>query len=103
MGAVTWVGIALSVAGSGALVAYLAWAGRQTLPGGPIPGGEEARRFLWWGLYVNPEDPRGWLLKPTGVGTTVNFRTRTRAAGFLGLILLTALGAALTVAGALGA
>jgi uncharacterized membrane protein len=69
------------------LVAYLLWVGRG---GGPVregpglPDREQRRRFLVWrSLYVNPDDPRGWVEKSSGVGWTVNFRTRGRARVFV--------------------
>jgi uncharacterized membrane protein len=30
--------------------------------------------FNFFLFYSNPNDPRGWLPKPTGIGLTVNFR-----------------------------
>lgn len=68
------------------------------------PGLEAMRPFvLWRSFYVNPADPRGWVPKTSGIGWTVNFRTRERALVFAAMIasaLLAALvGACLLVFG----
>lgn len=57
---------------------------------GRIPDLEEMKRHIVWkSFYVNPDDPRGWAPKTFGVGWTVNFRTRRRAAIFAAMIFST--------------
>ncbi|MGE4132404.1 MAG: DUF5808 domain-containing protein [Bdellovibrionales bacterium] len=83
----------LIILNSVVLVLFTFYMGSQSqpLPPGYVPPSkEEMRKFiLWKSFYVNPEDPRGWVPKTWGYGTTVNFRTRGNALAFAGLILLT--------------
>jgi uncharacterized membrane protein len=69
------------------------WLGRQRGdPRAPIPSPEQVRaRILWRSFYVNPDDARGWLPKPCGVGQTVNFRSRRNALLFTALMVAGAL------------
>lgn len=66
------------------------------------PDREEMKKFIVWkSFYVNPDDPRGWVPKTSGVGMTVNFRTKSRALIFAAMVagsLISALaGAALVL------
>lgn len=81
------------------LLAYMAWvASPARFDGGEReePAGEDLKKhILWKSFYANPRDPRGWVPKAWGYGTTPNFRTRGRALVFAGMIvadLLFALG-----------
>ena len=80
------------LAATGAMLAHMFWLGQQTLPAGTgiVPETPEAARqhLVWGAFYVNPDDPRGWLPKPIGLGSTVNFRTVRQVALFVGLGLL---------------
>lgn len=89
---------AASLIGALALVAMIVRFGREddTVPAAdPAPTPEEMRRhILWRSFYVNPDDRRGWVPRPNGFGTTVNFRSRRNATGFalvVGATLATAL------------
>ena len=66
-----------------------------------LPKGDEMSPFLFLNLfYVNPNDPRGWLLKQKAwTGWTVNFRSKANAWVFLGLLLLVLLSTFLLVVG----
>jgi uncharacterized membrane protein len=92
-------GIAGSTVGLLAMMLRLGNAGRPA-NGVAVPSREEMRRFvLWHAFYVNPDDPRGWVSKTTGIGYTVNFRTRDNALRFALWILLDLLAAlAMTIA-----
>ena len=73
------------------LLVMLVWLGRKgemhLKTGSPYPEGKDMRPFLYLGLYVNPDDPRGWLPKSRpGHGWTVNFRTKLNAQIFMGTI-----------------
>ncbi len=89
--------VGLSVVG---LTAQLVWLATR-VGAGAVPDDAAARRAVRWGVYVNPDDPRGWLPKPSGVGWTVNFRAWPQAYGFFALIGAAMLGAALLVYAAL--
>ena len=69
------------------LGAFLVYLGAMGQPGDG-PEGEAMRPFLVArSFYVNPDDPRGWVPKISGVGMTINFRTRRNAVVFVVLIL----------------
>jgi len=51
------------------------------------PDREEMKKYIVWkSFYVNPDDPRGWVPKTSGVGMTVNFRTKSRALTFAAMV-----------------
>ena len=55
-----------------------------------VPDRLEMRRHaLWRILYVNPNDPRGWVPKLYGYGFTVNFRRKAFAVMFAASVVLT--------------
>lgn len=71
-------------------------------PDRPLPSPDEMKAHVLWGLfYVHPADPRGWILKTSGFGYTVNFRTERNAKVFAGLIVATAVSAGVQVGVAL--
>lgn len=77
----------LTLIAAGGMVALTYWCGARSSTG-PDLSREEMRRHVWWRLlYVNPADPRGWVPKPTGLGVTVNFRTKRLAGAFLILLV----------------
>jgi uncharacterized membrane protein len=103
-----WTFATITIAAVVALISYLLWVGAQWQPAPPDytpPTREEMRRFLLWrSFYVNPDDPRAWVPKTYGYGSTVNFRSQERARIFAGLILICLMGAtAMTVAALCGA
>jgi uncharacterized membrane protein len=74
----------LTLISSLALVVYLIYLGRRgpdkhydsNLPPS-TPMGLDLKPFvLWNSFYMNPQDPRGWVPKISGLGRTVNFRNR---------------------------
>lgn len=83
----------LTATGTLALVGYTLWIGAKGAPPSDpqsLPTREEMRRFvLWRSFYVNPDDPRGWVPKLSGIGWTPNFRTRRAALVFALLIVAT--------------
>lgn len=87
--------LAATLAGSAALLAFTFWLGRMGDRRAPrIPIAEMRRHTLWTVFYVNPDDPRGWVPKPYGIGWTVNFRTPRNVYVFGALVVGTLLGAA---------
>lgn len=94
----------LTLTCAGALIAAsfaLGAGGRELRPGEHEPTRQEMRRFILWGLvYSNPDDPRGWVPKPRGVGWTVNVRSASAARGYAILAVLTIVSVLATVASA---
>jgi len=71
-----------------ALLAQMAWLAQAGERGAPaLPAEDMRKHVLWHSFYANPEDPRGWVPKISGIGWTVNFRTRRNAAIFASLVL----------------
>lgn len=70
-----------------------------------IPDREEMKKYIIWkSFYMNPNDPRGWVPKTTGVGMTVNFRSWGQVKVFAALVagsLLCALAGAAILVGRL--
>ncbi|HMS18470.1 MAG TPA: hypothetical protein PKA37_16625 [Planctomycetota bacterium] len=61
--------------------------GSRSQPG-PVLSPAIMRQHLFWRcFYVNKDDPRGWVAKTSGIGQTVNFRTRRNALIFIGMII----------------
>lgn len=74
------------------LLTMLLWLGRKgktyLKTGSPYPEGRDMKPFMFLNiLYVNNDDPRGWLPKSQpGMGWTVNFRSKSNARVFLILL-----------------
>jgi uncharacterized membrane protein len=74
----------------------MAWAvwSLKSVHGGLEPAGRLGGLEGWNGIiYSNPKDPRLWVPKISGYGTTLNFAHR-RAGLLLGSILVLSLGTA---------
>ena len=81
-----------------ATVGFVRWCGMQTGTG-PVPSDAQMRaHIVWSAFYANPDDPRGWVPKTSGVGQTVNLRSAKNV-----MLMATLIGATLVSALALGA
>jgi uncharacterized membrane protein len=71
-----------------AIAAQIFWLHRKGTSKQYAQSVEEMREHILWKLfYINPDDPRAWVPKTWGPGTTINFRTRGQAYLFAFLIL----------------
>lgn len=88
-----------------AIAAQMFWLHRQGTSKHYDQTVEQMKEHILWKLfYINPDDPRAWVPKTWGPGTTVNFRTRGQAFLFAFLILgtfATAIDLATVVLGAI--
>ena len=88
---------ALTILASLALVGQVFWLGtRGDSDALLLPDDERKRHYVWGLLYMNPDDPRGWVPKTWGVGWTVNYRTMAQVRLFVALLVVT-LGSAITM------
>jgi uncharacterized membrane protein len=88
------VALAAALAGSAALLMFTFWLGHAGDRNAPrIPIDEMRRHVVWKLFYVNPDDRRGWVPKPYGIGWTVNLRTMRNVYVFSALVVATLLGA----------
>lgn len=97
----TIVSLVLLLAGTGGAMGWSTWVAARAPGGGEALSRDEMRRHVVWrSFYINPDDPRGWVPKLSGIGQTVNFRTRANAqifALFLGMTFVGAAGLILSI------
>ena len=95
----------VAIAAAVALLTYTFWLAGLGRGDDASRGGEPASlAHVRWGMfYVNPDDPRGWVPKPSGLGVTLNLRTEAHLRRYAALIVVAFGSAMAMVAVLLGA
>ena len=97
MSILTIVFLLMFMSSLGGMLFFLFWIGKkgtaELKTGSDYPEGDAMKKYMYMGLlYINPDDPRGWLPKKQPLyGWTVNFRDQKYANLFIILLVCTLL------------